>query len=320
MTTPEFEELLDRYQNGTCTPAERKRIEGWLDSHTGNSAFDDDSERKYVEKLLLNKIKHTTGRSKQSIISMHGMWRVAASLLLILAAGYAFWQYTATNASDTQNKQTKVSTANAIEKTMLSDGTIVWIKPGSKLIYPEKFEGATRVVSLQGEALFEVKKDPAHPFIIHCGDLTTSVLGTSFNIKSKGGHTEVFVLTGKVSVTSERSNKHVELLPNESATYAHATRQLQKIDKQSGQNTAAYTQGTTYKMTFENTTIREIASRIEDKFNVHMTVDGPVDGCLITADLTDQSLENTLDIISETINATYSIQNNTIVLRGNGCL
>jgi ferric-dicitrate binding protein FerR (iron transport regulator) len=295
-------------------------MEGWLDSRVGGSVFENDEERRYVEKLLLAKIRQSTGASQSRVVPLWSTaWKIAASLLLLLATAYGIWQYAAKD-TYAENIQVKTSTPHAIEKIMLADGTIVWLKPGSKLTYPEKFGDSTRVVSLQGEALFEVTKDPAHPFLIHCGDITTSVLGTSFNIKSNAEHTEVFVLTGKVSVSSTKTNENVELLPRESAVYAHATRQLQKINDRPEQRAAAYTQGTEYRMNFENITIGEIAAHIEAKFNVSMTLEGPVAGCLITADLTDQSLENTLELIRETVNATYSIQESTITLRGTGCL
>jgi ferric-dicitrate binding protein FerR (iron transport regulator) len=320
MTTPEFEALLARYENGTCTPEERIRLERWLDARHGGgtSAFADATERDTVEKLLLQRIRQSTNMRTTRTVPMWTAWRVAASLLLLVAASYGVWYYVASDIG-VEATHIRASKPDAIEKVMLADGTLVWLKPGGRLTYPDRFTGNTREVSLEGEALFEVAKDAAHPFLIHCGELTTAVLGTSFNIRSTRERTEVFVLTGKVSVTSQPTRENVELLPRESVVYAHATRHLQKIGKQPEKQAEVYTRGTEYSMRFDNITIGEIARRIEGKFNVRMTLEGPLEGCMITADFTDQSLPNTLDIIAETVNATYTIEDDAVVLRGSGC-
>ena len=61
-------------------------------------------------------------------------------------------------------------------KIQLPDSSTVYLAGGSKLIYPERFSGNTREISLQGEAFFEVTKNPKKPFIIHTGDVQTRVL------------------------------------------------------------------------------------------------------------------------------------------------
>jgi transmembrane sensor len=319
MTTPEFEALLARYEDGTCTPEERIRLERWLDSRNRKtSAFADAAERDAVEALLLQRIRLSTTVRTSRTVPLWTAWRIAASLLLLVAAGYAVWYYLGHDMGAAVT-HTSASKPDTIEKVMLADGTLVWLKPGSRLTYPDRFAGNTREVSLEGEALFEVAKDATHPFLIHCGELTTAVLGTSFNIRSTQSQTEVFVLTGRVSVTAKQTRENVELLPHESVVYAHATRALQKIGKQEEKQAEVYIQGTEYSMLFENITLTEIAKRIEGKFNVRMTLEGPLNNCMITADFTDQSLSNTLDIMAEAVNATYTIENDAVVLKGHGC-
>lgn len=108
----------------------------------------------------------------------------------------------------------KISSAN-ISKVILPDGSIVWLKAYSKLSYPEQFSDTNREVKLEGEALFEVAENPKKPFVITCGELKTTVLGTSFNIRANRKDIEVNVLTGKVALSSEYSDSNMILLPNE---------------------------------------------------------------------------------------------------------
>jgi transmembrane sensor len=85
----------------------------------------------------------------------------------------------------------------------LPDGSTVWLNKHSKFSYPEKFIAAERVVNLEGEAFFEVKKDDTQPFIIYTPTSVTKVTGTSFNLKAyPGKEVELYVVSGTVEFAS----------------------------------------------------------------------------------------------------------------------
>lgn len=67
---------------------------------------------------------------------------------------------------------------------ILQDGTEVWLNAKSKLIYPARFTGDKRNVTIEGEAFFKVAKDPSRPFIVSTHDVDMKVLGTQFNVCS----------------------------------------------------------------------------------------------------------------------------------------
>ena len=69
-------------------------------------------------------------------------------------------------------------------KVVLSDGTEVLLNSDSRLSYPTVFKGKERVVSLEGEAYFNVTKNTEHPFIVKSGNVQVRVLGTEFNMCS----------------------------------------------------------------------------------------------------------------------------------------
>lgn len=54
----------------------------------------------------------------------------------------------------------------------------------------------------RGEAYFEVAHDPAHPFVVHAGAKTITVLGTRFSVRRDGDRVEVAVAEGRVRVES----------------------------------------------------------------------------------------------------------------------
>ena len=245
--------------------------------------------------------------------------RLAASLLLLIIAGYFSWTaYTGFIAAGYAVVRTL--SGDKISKVLLSDGSIIWLKPQSSLSYPRKFrEASFREVTIQGEALFEVAKKADQPFIVRANDITTTVLGTSFLIKTQTAGTEVAVLTGKVKVQVNSADKIVELLPLEKAIYAPAEGQLTKIAREEVMPVAELVAGTAYDMNFENATVSDLAKRISDKFDVKVRVAGNMGRCLITADFTDQSLQSTLEMVTEVLNATFEVTKEEVVLSGQNC-
>ena len=123
----------------------------------------------------------------------------------------------------------------------LRDGTIVKLNAGSKLTFAETFSGDERRVFLEGEAFFNVKRDESQPFVVETKDLATTVLGTSFNIKSYKDDDEslVAVVSGKVKVIkTQEGNKALQefllLEKNQMITYNSFQNSLTKIESVPG--------------------------------------------------------------------------------------
>lgn len=84
--------------------------------------------------------------------------------------------------------------------------------------YPTVFKGKERVVSLEGEAYFNVTKNTEHPFIVKSGNVQVRVLGTEFNMCSyTPDNVRVTLIEGKVAVSDTCSLQTVEMKPGQSA-------------------------------------------------------------------------------------------------------
>ena len=141
----------------------------------------------------------------------------AAAALLIAICIPAYRLFTV---PPTPPPMLSISTGAGSSKAItLTDGTLIRLNGGTTLRYPANFAGATREVYLDGEAFFEVSKDSSHPFIIHSPTVTTTVVGTSFNVKTAAGGamSEVAVATGKVRVAV--TGQEVLLTPGEKVHY-----------------------------------------------------------------------------------------------------
>lgn len=66
----------------------------------------------------------------------------------------------------------------------LPDGTNVWLNAASSITYPTSFSDKQRMVSIKGEAYFEVAKNPKQPFIVKAAKDEITVLGTHFNVNA----------------------------------------------------------------------------------------------------------------------------------------
>ena len=141
---------------------------------------------------------------------------------------------------------------------VLSDGTKVFINSMSRLVFPVRFSGDNREITLEeGEAYFEVAKDKSKPFIITVKGIKVEVLGTSFNIKAYSEDDNLYttLVEGKVKINlkSQPSNIHY-LEPDQQAVFNPTASQIviQKVDAKQ------IVQWTTGKYSFTNQTLDEI--------------------------------------------------------------
>ena len=163
----------------------------------------------------------------------------------------------------------------------LSDGTKVFINAGSKLVYPENFTGKTREVYLEGEAYFEVKKDPKHPFIVQVSDLRIKVLGTHFNISAYPSDKVIETVLAEGKVRLEKINagffdKTTELVPNQMASFDMTTKET-RVTTVIAENYTIWTAGI---LKFESADLNRITKQLERYYNIRFRYVDPLLGGL----------------------------------------
>lgn len=322
MKKTNLDKLLERYITGQVTDQEKMKIEAWLDvkkTEEGTDlVLDEAGEEELFRKITANvdnadEIRSFRPRDDDQRAFFRTTWfRVAASLLLLIASSYTIWFL----AFREESPQVFVAAAG-MEKVILRDGTIVWLHEGSRFTFAGSGEGK-RTATLRGEGLFEVAKDPSRPFIISCGDASVKVVGTSFNLKSDNDGMELKVLTGRVSVSIATNPSGIVVIPNEVAVYRKQLGLTKSVMEREDAKTL--TAGTDYNMAFKNAAIKTVIARIERKFGVEVVVENPrVNDCRITADFTDRSLDSTLVTMRELLDIGYTIEKSTVTIRGSGC-
>lgn len=212
--------LFQRYVDNTCT---RKEFEEFL-SYISDAGHDE------AIRALIKKIYEDTGKDASShtwvdesgnLILANKEWRgqknggngnrkkllsvLAIAACLVVVAVYVYTRQAATSETKTlaATTLTHKSTARSEYKyVLLPDSTQVWLNAESRLDFPKQFNSTERIVTLSGEAYFDVKHADKIPFKIQTGKVTTTVLGTAFNIKAYPGRKDVIVSVsrGKVKV------------------------------------------------------------------------------------------------------------------------
>ena len=111
-----------------------------------------------------------------------------------------------------------------METFFLPDSSTVILNGNSTIRFPSRWDdGDTRVVELDGEAFFKVRKQLATQakFRVITNDLTVEVLGTHFNVNTRKEETEVFLEEGKVQVQLDhKDDQIIDLVPGEGVRYS----------------------------------------------------------------------------------------------------
>uniref|UniRef100_UPI003F714052 FecR family protein n=1 Tax=Dyadobacter sp. TaxID=1914288 RepID=UPI003F714052 len=228
-------------------------------------------------------------------------------------------------------RQEKVNDTDRPMNVVLEDQSVVRLEPGARIRFPEKFAPQRREVILEGEAFFEVTKNPSKPFIVYAGDVVTKVLGTSFRVRSgkTGSDVTVAVKTGRVSVFSPKltmQTKGVEdpetggvvLTSNQQVVFMSKEQRLVKTLVEDPALVVPPVEKP--RFAFDNAPVKDIFGDIEKAYGVDIVYDEALlEICRITTSIEEENLYEKLNIICTLLNGTYKIIDAQIVIDSKGC-
>lgn len=99
----------------------------------------------------------------------------------------------------------------------LSDGSVLTLNTGSRALVQYR-DGIRGVNLMRGQALFEVAKDPNHPFVVTAAGRKVTALGTAFDVRVSDAQLAVTLIEGRVaieSVSAQRNGERTELVPGD---------------------------------------------------------------------------------------------------------
>lgn len=241
-------------------------------------------------------------------------YAIAASVVGFLAFAGLLGQYITTYYLGQTGYIQQVTKAGEKKTFILEDGTKVCLAPQSAVKYPAKFSKAKRILELEGQAYFEVSKNPHRPFVVHTSTLNVQVLGTHFNVSSykRQNLTTVSLLEGKVNVTLEEDDtEEYSLKPGQELSFNHLSHQVY----QHALDSTAVTGWMTNTLVFKNEKLSDAAKRIEQMYNVKIVfADQATADARLYAKFKNDSLKNVLETIQSAGNINYRIEANRVYL------
>lgn len=242
--------------------------------------------------------------------------RIAAIILIIFAVGY-IWMLD-------QNEESPPAIVKNIVKEnpfgqkstfTLPDGTVVNLNAGSSLSFPPVFSDSLRMVHLKGEAYFQVQHDSSRRFIVRSGDIYTTALGTSFNVRNFSEEDEVSIalVEGKVMIeTGLNGNEASYLLPGEKLVYHSNT----GLATKSGFDNELITGWKEGLLVFEDADLVDFIITLERWYGVKFQVEGvKQDTWHIKGKFNNESLEEILEGLSFSYDLKYKINENIVTLK-----
>ena len=286
-----MQDLIYKYLNKTILPEESEQLRNWIELREENRATfnklaafyrNDESKLPVMKEMVWVEINQRLGRGPnpkytRPLLNWEMIFKVAAVLLIISAIVFRTYQI-----SIDDNRQALKTVSSIIKEapfgakitTKLPDGSMVTLNSGSKILFPEEFQGDTREVVLSGEAFFEVEHDQEKPFLVKMKRDVVRVLGTSFNIRSYPEDSAVYVAvaSGRVSY-SIPSGDEVMLEPGRMATYTPGKRSLE-----TGEVNARQAFGWKDKILyFNNLTFDKISIELERWYGVKISYDKDIE-------------------------------------------
>ena len=331
-----IEEIIFNYLNGTASANDVERLRVWLSSEENKKIFEavsahwrssrvevksPDVDKAYDK--LMEKINKGKGDKVYSIhqpqkpfaSSGTQILRYAAIFILLFSiSGLLLYHLTFTETTQNHVETilfTKQSPKGQKLTTWLPDGSKVILNSGSSIKYIFPFTGSARVVQLEGEAFFEVEKDPAKPFIVKANGISTTALGTSFNVKCLSDHSlEVSLLTGKVKVKKEGSKQFVVLRPGKSAT-VNNNGDMEVKDFNYLQN-IGWKDGILY---FNNNSFQDVIQKLENWYDVKFIgAQKIISSSRYKGTFKNEMLEDVLRGLSFVYGFEYKIQKDTVII------
>lgn len=318
--------LLFRFLNKETSETENNEILHWVSTSEENRI----EFRKFHQLFLLSNLKQFQSEidideawsnlsskfpkenGKPKVIYLDVLRKVAVSVLIVLAAGFgALWTNDHFfNKADEAIVQFEAPTGEK-SKIILADGSHVWLNSQTVIKYNAL---NPRKVILEGEAYFEVKKDPAHPFeITTVSGMKVKVTGTRFNLRSLTG--ESFVETtldeGEVIISGENSDQMAILKPGQQAQYNIRSNEIQVQDV----STEIFSIWKNNELRFNDISFAELVPRIERWYGVSVELDPNISNKdRFTMSIKTESLRELLNMMKLTSKFNYEINGEKVEL------
>jgi transmembrane sensor len=338
-TEAEKAELMQLLQQDAALQQQFDILKTWWQSQTASTDVVEPDKISQILNRSLTEMPDRSGRILHIFRRISARAAVIAGLLIcITAVGIWFVM----NGKQPAEVQQIVAGNGSRTRTILPDGSTVWLNAGSSLSYTQGLPGEKREVTLEGEAYFDIVKRAGRPFIVHTKEINVHVLGTAFNVKSYPGDkiVETTLIRGLVSITrntnakegpvylkphqkfvlSVDQNKELKLPSSNNSNPPKPSRIkelfVMNIDSSIDVSRQLETAWVYNRLEFRGDTFEELAKKLERWYNIHVRFeDEQVKQLTFNGSLENETVEQAFNALQSAVPFKFSINENEISVR-----
>lgn len=267
------EKLIASYFDGQISESEKAELLSYLETDREFAALFGEYEKAYAAACVpaFEKFKESDYQKIMDRIGMktrkgvsRGFFAAVAGIAASILIGCVLYL----RSTPDMNDMTILAQNGTGTEAVLPDGTHVRLNAESALTVCGGFMGKERLVSLKGEAYFEVAHDSRHPFKVQAGNTCVTVKGTTFNVRNYEDEPEVSVSLFEGSVVLNTPSSEAVLVPGQRAIVCANDNSI-KVSK-TDQSVSSWVKG---KYMFEDKTIPEILHDVERNYGVSFVYD-----------------------------------------------
>lgn len=322
-----FRKITALYAAGKATEEQTKAVEHYYDLFEEAPEAGEKityAEQAKIGREIFERIQNQKQRMR--IVPFYRKWWFgsAAAIIVAISIILALQKRSEVTSRDVnQRTASKVIDYKSVDFTRnltLPDGSRIVLRGNSQMLVGSGFNRKkNREVTLIGEAFFDVKHDPEHPFIIHTGKIKTTVLGTAFNIRTNSQKTVVVsVIRGRVRV--ENGQRILAVLNPDQQITASLIRTNEPVARTtvSSRKVLGWTSA---GMSFDSMSYGNLATLIGQRYGVSIRFKNlQLRECPITGSFTGtESLEEIMTILSQARGTKFTITRNEVTIDGHEC-
>jgi len=196
-------------------------------------------------------------------------------------------------------------------RILLPDSSLVFLNADSQISFPKDFM-ANRQVILTGEAFFEVKKMEERPFYVQAGAVSTTVLGTSFNVNTAYLESiEVALATGKIRILNEHTGKDLILKPGEAGKISKETQSMEVIEIDPIK-ISLWKEGILH---FDKEPFQLVIKKLENWYGVKISVKGEIPNGLCSGTFQKKAyLSDVLKVLAHSLRFDYDLNGKNVAI------
>lgn len=326
--------LIEKYLKNDASPYEISYIESWIKhderlnswyaSCLENSDFDIPADVREMLTSHLNELYNTPPDDSRQMAFLHKTdangnrrFRIhilsilcAACVLILITMGGIYLINGFTQNDIPENPLIIGTLAGERSRVRLPDGSSVTLNHLSEIQYHYDKEKKQRIVSLHGEAAFDVRTDPSHPFVVKCDGLDIECRGTSFNVKGYPDENVVTVVLCNGLITARSLHQSLDMKPGDKVCFDKHLCNLETTSVDSSD----YTDWTSGLSRFNDDRLDDILRMLSRHYGVSINLLTPsLRDVRLSGSIGKKNLNETLDLISAATGAEYVFETDTTV-------